>query len=112
MSGDNIRLVSVGIFDRNGKFEQAYGFDGWMDKNEWEKIAHLMERAIINNPDDRITGNNNTSKIWVTFHPIEVEKNLGLSGDHTITARREASERQRELRKSRYYFDKGVGKSW
>jgi hypothetical protein len=33
---------------------------------------------------------------WVTFNPYEVENRLGITGDHTLAARREAAKKNKE----------------
>lgn len=86
-----LRLVPAGMTEDHG---MAYRLTARIDRSEWAKIARYMLYVTTNDgmgmdADDRNLG-------WVTFYPREVEEALGITGDRTIAAQREAAKRRRE----------------
>ena len=88
---EDLRLEPAG---RTEDFGMAYRLTARLERSEWAKIAHLMQYVTTDdemgmNADDHTLG-------WVTFSPTEVEAALGITGDRTLAAQREAAQRRRD----------------
>lgn len=88
---EDLRLVPAGMTEDHG---MAYRLTTRLDRSEWAKIARYMlyvttEDSMGMDADDHNLG-------WVTFYPREVEEILGITGDRTLAAQREAAQRRRE----------------
>jgi len=88
---ENLRLVPAGMTE---DFGTAYRLTTRIERSEWAKIARYMlyvttEDSMGMDADDHNLG-------WVTFYPREVEEALGITGDRTLAAQREAAKRRRE----------------
>ena len=75
-------------------FGTAYRLTARIERSEWAKIARHMLYVTTHDgmgmdADDHDLG-------WVTFYPREVEEALGITGDRTIAAQKDAAQRARE----------------
>jgi len=88
---ENLHLVPAGMTE---DFGTAYRLTARLERTEWAKIAsHMLyvttDDAMGMDADDHNLG-------WVTFYPQAVEEALGITGDRTVAARREAAKQRRE----------------
>jgi hypothetical protein len=88
---ENLHLVPAGMTE---DFGMAYRLTARIERSEWAKIARHMlyvttDDAMGMDADDHNLG-------WVTFYPQAVEEALGITGDRTVAARREAARQRRE----------------
>lgn len=88
---EGLRLVPAG---RTEDFGMAWRLTTRLERSEWAKIRHLMQ--YITTRDEAGMDADDHDLGWVTFNPTKVEEALGITGDRTIAAQREAAQRRRE----------------
>jgi hypothetical protein len=88
---EDLRLVPAGMTEDHG---MAYRLTARIDRAEWAKIARYMLYVTTDDSMGMDADDHNLG--WVTFYPREVEEALGITGDRTLAAQREAAQRRRD----------------
>ena len=86
----SLRLVFAG---RTEDFGRVWRLSGRVGRSEWSKIRPLMR--YLTRADEAGMDADDHDLGWVTPHPEEVERILGITGDRTVAAQRVAQEAAR-----------------